>query len=70
MIRLFADDSKRPVAERIAAALAQAPRPVSIGIPQGCPDAPSDVDGVPVGVSTSGLVLHATWFEFVYGEGA
>jgi len=63
--RLFADDSKRPFAEKARAALTQAPRPVSIGVPLGT-DAPADVDGVPVGVTTSGLVLHATWFEFVY----
>ncbi len=65
LYRLFSDDSKRPIADRIRAALAQAPRPARVGVPVGT-DAPADVDGVEVGVTTSGLTLQPSWFEFVY----
>jgi hypothetical protein len=63
--RLFSDDSKRPLADKIRTALSQADRPQRVGVPAGA-EAPADVDGVPVGVSASGLTLQPSWFEFVY----
>jgi hypothetical protein len=65
--RLFSDDSKRPLADKIRTALSQADRPQRVGVPAGA-EAPADVDGVPVGVTTSGLVLQPAWFEFGYQE--
>lgn len=69
MIRQIYDDSKRPLHDKIRIALDTCRRnhgtlPDLIMVRQEDRGDLKSVDGIPVEVSTSGLILHAHCFEF------